>query len=106
MGLERNSRSLDSAQSASLRMTVSCFWLSVSRHIAFGPHLLRNRHSHHAVVVRASGGRGDAVRLADESLAFLQQAGTVEQTRLGGELRTEVGEHGPAIGGGGEPSEL
>src|SRR5438874_994926 len=101
MGLQRNSGSLDSAQSASLRMTVSCFWLSVSRHIAFGPHLLRDCHGDNAVIVGTNGGRRGAVGLADEGFAFFQQSRAVEQAWLGGKLSCEIGQHVPAIGGGG-----
>src|SRR5438552_3267454 len=80
--------------------------LSISWNRAFRPNLLRNRHRHDGVVVSAGGGRGGAVGLADECLAFLQQARTVEQAWLGGELGCEVSQHRSAISGGGEPTEL
>src|SRR5947209_3823832 len=80
--------------------------LSISWNRAFRPNLLRNRRRHDAVVVSAGGGGGGAVGLADEGLAFLQQARAVEQARLCSEQRGKVGQHGAAISGGGEPTEL
>src|SRR5438552_17911169 len=54
----------------------------VSGHCAFRSDLLCNCHGEDAIVVRAGGGCGCAVGLADEGLAFLQQARAVEQARL------------------------